>query len=97
MSARHYYVYILGNAKPVLYIGVTNDLLRRVHEHKMGVVEGFTKIYGLKKLLYYEIFDDVRLAIEREKQLKHWKRAWKLGLICQLNPILKDLYNDIVA
>lgn len=97
MAARQYYIYIMGNSKPVLCVGVTNDLIRRVREHKEGVVEGFTKTYGLKKLLHYEAFDDVRLAIEREKQLKHRERAWKLKLIKQLNPLLKDLYDDIVV
>lgn len=63
----------------------------------MGLGEGFTKTYRLKKLLYYEAFDDITFAIQREKQLKHWERSWKLKLITQLNPTLKDLYDDLVG
>lgn len=92
----HFYVYIMGNDRPTLYIGVTRDLARRVHEHKKGFVEGFTEKYGLKKLLYYEVFEDINNAIKREKQLKHWNRDWKLQLIRKLNPTLKDLYSEII-
>ena len=69
---KNYYVYILGNNRPTLYIGVTNNLVRRVYEHKHNLTEGFTKKYGLNKLLYFEIFDKPKYAISREKQLKHW-------------------------
>lgn len=68
---KSYYVYIMGNIRPTLYIGVTNNLIRRVYEHKHGLVAGFTKRYNLKKLLYFEIFNSIENAIAREKQLKH--------------------------
>lgn len=93
--SKQYYVYILGNQRPTLYIGVTNDLSRRVYEHKKGLVDGFTKKYNLKNLLYFEISDDIQNAIMREKQLKHWNREWKLQLIKKTNPTFKDLYNEI--
>jgi len=87
----------MGNDRPTLYIGVTEDLVRRVWQHKEGVMEGFTKKYELKKLLYYEIFESIIEAIEREKQLKHWNRSWKLQLIGKMNPAFKDLYEEIVS
>ncbi len=93
---RSFFVYIIGNDRPTLYIGVTSDLIRRVYEHKQGMVEGFTKKYNLKKLLYYEIFNAAENAIMREKQLKHWNRNWKLELIKKINPAMKDLYNDLI-
>lgn len=92
-----YYVYVMGNRRPTLYIGVTNDLVRRVYEHKQGLADGFTKKYGLNKLLYYEQFLSVEDAIIREKRLKHWNRKWKLDLIQKLNPTLKDLYPEILG
>src|SRR3990167_11294907 len=92
---RNYCVYIMGNDRPTLYIGVTNNLIRRVYEHKHGLVEGFTKKYGLEKLLYFEVFDQIADAILREKQLKHWNREWKLNLIKVKNPTMKDLYSEI--
>lgn len=88
-------MYIMGNRRPTLYIGVTNDLVRRVYEHKHGLVEGFTKKYGLHSLFYFEEFVSVEDAIVREKQLKHWNRDWKLQLIRKRNPALKDLYPEI--
>jgi putative endonuclease len=95
--ARLYFVYIMTN-KPngVLYIGVTNDLGRRVEEHRAGTVEGFTKKYGLKRLVYYEIFEDVRAAIHREKRLKTWLRAWKVRLIYGHNPHWQDLGDNLI-
>lgn len=93
---KNYYVYILGNTRPTLYIGITNNLIRRVDEHKNELVEGFTKKYHIKKLLYYEIFESVENAIEREKQLKHWAREWKLDLIKKFNPEFKDLSDSII-
>ena len=92
-----YFVYILGNNRPTLYIGMTNNLVRRVWEHKKGFVDGFTKKYGLKKLLYFEQFSYVEDAIKREKQLKHWNREWKLDLIKKTNPEFKDLYVSIIS
>ncbi len=87
-----YSVYILTNkSNNVLYIGVTNDLVRRIYEHKNKMVDGFTKKYNLTKLVYYEATTDVRSAIEREKQLKNWHREWKLNLIKEFNPEWRDL------
>jgi putative endonuclease len=87
-----YYVYILTNkTNKVLYIGVTNDLERRVFEHKNKLVEGFTKKYNLNKLVYYEVTSDIQSALEREKQLKNWHRDWKINLIKKFNPEWKDL------
>lgn len=86
----------MGNQRPTLYIGVTNNLVRRVYEHKNGLDTGFTKRYSLNKLLYFEVFKWVEDAISREKQLKHWNRKWKLELIQKTNPTLKDLYSEIL-
>ena len=82
-----YYVYILASRKNgTLYIGVTNDLERRVYEHKNDLMDGFTSKYSVHTLVYYEHTDDVSAAIQREKQLKLWKRAWKIDLIEKDNP-----------
>ena len=90
-----YYVYILTNWKGnVMYIGVTNDLVRRLSEHKNELVEGFTKQYHVHKLVYYEETSDVRAAIEREKQLKKWARAKKNALVETINPEWKDLSEE---
>ena len=90
-----YYVYILTNWKGnVMYIGVTNDLERRLYEHKHELVEGFTKQYHVHKLVYYEETSDVRAAIEREKQLKNWARAKKDALVETMNPMWKDLSDE---
>ena len=91
-----YFVYILTN-KPrgTLYVGVTNDLVRRVFEHREGVVPGFTKRYGLKTLVYFEKYDDPTTAIQREKNIKHWSRLWKLELVEASNPQWNDLYKEI--
>jgi len=78
-----------------LYIGVTNDLVRRVYEHKSKAAEGFTKKYGVGRLVYFEQFDDVANAIRREKRLKKWNRAWKVRLIEETNPNWTDLYPSI--
>ena len=96
MRLRHYYVYIMGNNRPTLYIGVTNHIARRSIEHRFSLIEGFTKKYGLIRLLYYEIFTDIKEAIRREKQLKHWNRAWKLRLIKEMNPTFEDLYDRLM-
>ncbi len=92
-----YYVYILTNKRNgTLYIGVTNDLVRRVFEHKSDIVDGFSCKYGVHHLVYYEQCDDVESAIEREKHLKKWRRGWKLSLITANNPQWHDLYNDLL-
>ncbi len=93
-----YFVYIITN-KPrgTLYVGVTNDLVRRIHEHREGLVAGFTKRYGLKQLVYFERYDDPQTAIQREKNIKHWSRAWKLDLVSTANPQWRDLYSDITC
>ncbi len=81
------YTYIMASKKHgTLYIGVTSDLLNRVWQHREGEVEGFTASYEVKRLVYYEVFDDITAAIEREKQLKRWHRPWKINLIEQQNP-----------
>lgn len=91
-----YYVYFLASGRNgTLYIGMTNDLVRRVYEHKEGFVAGFTKQYGVKTLVYFEIFEDPESAIRREKQLKAWQRAWKIELIEKSNPYWNDLYASI--
>ncbi len=93
---REYYVYIMASHKNgTLYIGVTNDLLRRVHQHKKGLIVGFTKRYGIKQLVYYETTPNIQSAIEKEKQLKKWKRAWKIKLIEDSNPEWTDLYYQL--
>ena len=87
-----YYVYILTNfTNSVLYIGVTGDLKKRVYEHKNKDFDGFTKKYNVNKLIYFEECSDVLSAIQREKNLKKWKRAWKLELVKRENPDLKEL------
>ena len=90
------YVYILAS-KPqgTLYVGVTNDLIRRVGEHKQGIVPGFTRRYGVHKLVYWEAFDDYEAAILREKKLKRWRRDWKRMLIEENNPHWADLIGQI--
>jgi putative endonuclease len=91
------YVYILTNRpNGILYVGVTNDLVRRVFEHRSGFVDGFTKQHGLKRLVYFERFDDIRDAIQREHNIKHWPRAWKVRKIVADNPEWNDLYPTIV-
>ena len=92
-----YYVYLLASKRNgTLYVGVTNDLARRVWEHRTGVAEGFTKTHGVRHLVHFEAFDDPRSAIEREKKLKRWRREWKIALIERQNPDWCDLYDQIV-
>jgi len=92
---KQYCVYILTNkTNKVLYIGVTNDLVRRMFEHKNKLVDGFTEKYNLTKLVYYETTTEVESAIQREKQLKNWHRDWKINLITQFNPEWKDLSEE---
>jgi putative endonuclease len=91
-----YYVYIFASERNgPLYIGVTNDLARRVWEHREGLVPGFTKTYGVWQLVRYELFEDVRNAIDRETRLKKWKRQWKIDLIQTHNVFRDDLYRTI--
>jgi putative endonuclease len=93
---RAYWVYILASKLGgTLYIGVTNNLVRRVYEHRMGLAEGFTKKYRVHRLVYFEPYGDVEEAIRREKQLKKWNRAWKIRLIEEHNPNWDDLYPGI--
>ena len=94
---KQYYVYILASKKNgTLYIGVTGDLIKRVYEHKHDLVEGFTQKYAVHALVYYEVHEDIREAITREKQIKKWNRSWKLRLIEEKNPEWRDLYNEII-
>lgn len=93
-----YYVYIISNNNnSVLYIWVTNDLVRRIYEHKESLIEWFTSKYQVKKLVYYEIFSNVKEAIEREKILKKWHRKRKNDLINKNNPNWNDLYEKIIS
>jgi len=93
-----YYVYILASGKNgTLYVGVTSDLIRRIQEHKQGLVKGFTKKHKVDQLVYYEETEDISSAIEYEKRLKSWNRNWKIQLIEKNNLLWKDLYEEIVA
>jgi putative endonuclease len=90
------YVYILTNRKHgALYIGVTTNLIQRVQQHKEKSFKGFTARYGIDQLVYYETYDDLEFAIQREKQLKHWERNWKIALFAGNNPDWKDLFLTI--
>ncbi len=98
MGAHGFYVYILASRiGGTLYIGVTNDLVRRVAEHRLKAVKSFTKKYEIDRLVYFEQFDDVENAIRREKRLKKWNRAWKIRLIEEFNPNWDDLYPGIAG
>ncbi len=91
-----YYAYIMASRpNGTLYIGMTNDLVRRVYEHKEGLADGFTKRYGVKTLVYYEIHETAEQAIRREKTLKRWLRDWKIALIENDNPYWDDLYQHL--
>src|ERR1700734_994456 len=95
--AKRYFVYILCNRpKGVLYVGVTNDLARRTWEHRTKVVPGFTSKYGVTVLVYYEEYHSILEARERERALKHWRRAWKFKLMETVNPSWRDLYDELV-
>jgi len=94
---KSYYVYILASSRNgTLYVGVTNDLVRRVHEHKSAQVDGFTKKYRVHRLVWFEETPDVRAAIQREKTIKKWPRAYKINAIEELNPQWRDLYDDLI-
>lgn len=96
MFDKSYWVYILSSKRNgTLYIGITNNLLKRVWEHKNKKVEGFTKKYEVNHLVYYEIHENPESAIMREKQIKKWNRLWKIRIIEEMNPTWKDLYEDI--
>jgi putative endonuclease len=95
---KQFYVYILASKRNgTLYTGVTSDLIQRVWQHEQDLVEGFTKKYRVKKLVYYEVHDNAESAITREKQIKKWRRKWKLRLIEEKNPQWKNLYDEIVG
>lgn len=92
-----YHVYILASSyKGTLYIGVTSNLLKRIYEHKHKLITGFTANYGVDKLVYFEEAEDILIAISREKQLKKWKREWKINLIEKNNPHWLDLYSNLL-
>lgn len=96
MKSRCFYVYFLTNRhNTVLYIGMTNNIQRRLMEHRQGVNRGFTKRYNVTKLVYLETFGRARAALAREKQLKKWHRAWKLALIHKENPLMEDLAPEV--
>ena len=92
-----FYVYILASRPGgAIYVGVTRDLVRRVYEHKTNIVRGHTKRYGIDKLVYFELHSTAYQAIQREKNIKHWPRAWKTRLIAKENAEWRDLYEEIV-
>lgn len=91
-----YYVYILASGRAgTLYVGMTNDIRRRVWEHREGVVDGFTKVHGVKRLVHVEVFETALQAIQREKALKRWRRDWKCNLIERENPEWSDLFDAL--
>ncbi|PWU22875.1 hypothetical protein C5B42_04805 [Candidatus Cerribacteria bacterium 'Amazon FNV 2010 28 9'] len=97
MFYRQYYVYILSNQRhTVYYVGVTNDLIKRVWEHKNKLANGFTKKYNVDQLVWFDVTNDVEGAISSEKRIKRWKRSWKENIIKEKNPLFEDLYTSIV-
>jgi putative endonuclease len=91
-----YYVYILASRKDgTIYLGVTNDLIRRIYEHRIKAIRSFTSKYNITRLVWFEVYDDPISAISREKELKKWKRIWKVQLIEAKNPRWNDLYDEI--
>lgn len=93
-----YFVYILPSKRNgTLYVGVTNNQVRRVYDHKKGIIEGFTKKYNVKNLVYYEVHGEIIEAIKREEAIKIWKRNWKIELIEKMNPEWRDLYFEIAV
>ncbi len=98
MPNQEYYVYILASKRNgTLYIGVTNNLIKRVWEHKNKAVPGFTEKYNVDRLVFYEVYQDINEAIKREKRLKKWNRKWKIDLIEKENPNWRDLYEDLLG
>ena len=97
MKEHTYYVYILTKERNSVFdVGVTNNLIRRVYEHKEGIISGFTKKYDVKMLVYYEYYNDIHEAIHREKLIKKWKRKFKVNAIEKMNPEWKDLYFELI-
>jgi putative endonuclease len=95
---RNSYVYMLASHRyGTLYLGVTGDLIRRVWEHRAACIDSFTRRHGIKLLVWYEVHEDIREAITREKQIKKWNRDWKVNLIQEMNPAWRDLYLDFTA
>lgn len=93
---KQFYVYLMANRKlGTLYVGVTSNLIQRVYQHKNGLPDGFTKRYDCKMLVWYEVHSNAESAIMREKQMKNWKREWKINRISEMNPKWDDLYHDI--
>jgi len=92
---KHYFIYILSSKNKVLYVGMTDNLSRRIYEHKERLVDGFTKEYNVDRLVYYEVHPDLKSVVKREKQLKNWHRQWKINLIESMNKDWKDLYPEI--
>ncbi len=94
---KNFWVYILASQpRGTLYVGITNNLIRRIYEHRQGLVEGFTKEHGVKMLVYYEEHATAITAIQREKNIKHWSRKWKIDLITSVNPEWRDLWEEVV-
>jgi len=91
-----YWVYILASKPGGTYVGVTNDLVRRIYEHREGLAERFTKRYGIKLLVYLEPHESIEAALQRERNIKHWSRERKVDLIVKDNPDWRDLYDEIV-
>ena len=97
MRPMHCHVYLLASRRRgTLYVGVTSNLVQRIWQHKEGVADGFTKQHGVKSLVWFEGTESIEAAISREKQIKNWKRAWKVALIEKENPAWRDLYPDIL-
>lgn len=95
---KSYYVYILASRRDgAIYVGITSDLVKRVYEHRSKAVPGFASRYNITRLVWFEIYDDPLTAIAREKELKKWRRAWKVALIDEANPGWRDLWEDICA
>ena len=96
--AKQFYVYILASKRNgTLYTGVTSNLIQRVWQHKHDVIQGFTRKYSVKTLVYYEVHENAESALTREKKIKRWRRSWKLDLIENSNPAWRDLYEDILG
>jgi putative endonuclease len=95
---KNYYVYMLASGRyGTLYVGVTSDLIKRTWQHREDFVEGFTSKYNVKRLVWYEVHEEISSAITREKQIKKWQRSWKIKLIQQRNPQWRDLFDEVVG